>query len=290
MRSAFNQLLNASLPMIPGGLRSVACTLAVGVLMPSAPARAETLNWTAFANVAFLDTTSGSLVATLTNVDNSGVDVRVTLTGSIDQSRNDSPEVNQILHGGFTTGDERDNLFIRVDSANANDSLTLGFEFFITGTHTPQTVTDVNFLLFDIDTSRGYNPSWIDQVSDFSAANVYTGDTTSLTNLVAQDPSSDLVISPGGGTATGTGGQAPNKGSNSGEANLVADYENFTMTEFSFQYNNFGNSGSSSGIGVHDIHFTVVPIPEPSTWIAGLSLFAAIGWVHRQKRARQRER
>jgi len=118
-----------------------------------------------------------------------------------------------------------------------------------------QGVTDVNFKLFDVDTSAHTESQFVD---------VITFNTAGLTLT----PGADNMVSADGKTVTGTL-HATNLGAGSGDGNVSVQSGNLPLHEIVFTYSSLPeNLVNLHGFGIGNISFT--PVPEVGQLAIGL--------------------
>lgn len=140
----------------------------IGLLTSAAPAFAQvdtTLDWN---NVDF--PTDGATVGNYINVEGSGVDVRISVTGA-DTTAQANPD-NTLSDSNFVSPSPADTqtLFVPISGANGAQA-TVTIEFFETGTTTPIAVPLAEFQLHDIDILFiNGEVDWQDQVTISASA------------------------------------------------------------------------------------------------------------------------
>ncbi len=265
------------------------CLALISSLGVAPEAGAYTLFW------ASNEWTAGNLTQTFANVQNSGVDVRITITGDTtgDMAANfpDDRMTNSPLP------DNRRALWLRIDSweTNANEAVTVTVQFFRTGTTTPTNILLTSLSVFDVDThnSTGTSDKYRDELRNWggsSATNTgsfnilprssYATNTTAAT-FVINDTNATTTITgksaPYGDTTTYNAPQSPTNGFQRGTADLnfganaIAEfrytYGNSLLTNSSGLYRGFNPTLQWTALG--DIGF--IGVPEPAA-LAGLAL------------------
>ncbi|MBE9066163.1 hypothetical protein IQ260_05815, partial [Leptolyngbya cf. ectocarpi LEGE 11479] len=118
---------------------------------------------------------AGTTTNTYTNVEGSGVDVRVTVLNAVTNSPNPNLNLGDSDFVGPSPPDQT--LLIPLSGVNGAEA-TITIEYFLTGTLTPVNVTDASFLIHDLDILfNGGTVSWQDEVevSATSGGNPVTG-------------------------------------------------------------------------------------------------------------------
>lgn len=134
------------------------CLAGAALLLGGAPrAAAYTLDWDV------LDwTPSGARTNTFSNVDGSGVDVRITMTGDVSFFATSYPD-DAMTNG--TAPDNRRALWTRIDSyQNTNQSITVTVEFFANGTETPTNLLLTSIPILDMDSNNSTGNKYRDQI------------------------------------------------------------------------------------------------------------------------------
>lgn len=272
-------------------------SLAASILL--APrAGAYTLFW------ASNEWTAGNLTQTFANVQNSGVDVRITITGDTagDMAANfpDDRMTNSPLP------DNRRALWLRISDweTNANEAVTVTVQFFRTGTTTPTNILLTSLSVFDVDAHNATGDRYRDELRSWggsSATNIgsfnilprssYATNTTAAT-FVINDTNATTTITaksaPWNDTTTYNAPQSPTNGFQRGTANL--NFGANAIAEFRYTY---GNAQLTNSAGVltgfnptlqwtalGDIGF--IGVPEPST-LAGIALACGLLFALRRR-------
>lgn len=247
-----------------------------GWLSTLSPMSASVLDW----SDPLITYTPGSLSATYTNVDSSGVDIQITILdpnsilGSFGGTA--TPAINNVLTGGQPVG-QQENLFFFIQPNPVSEFIRVQVEFFLTGTSTDAAVQDVSFDVFDIDR----NGNGIDEVRNFSSQNTVAG-------TGPDGPSSVTAVNPANVNVTGSGTTIVATGvnnipNNSDQANITVDYTGVLLTEFAFDYGYASTaSPAGSGVGLYNINFTLVPEAEP--WVA-VGALPGVALVLRRRRS-----
>jgi len=218
------------------------------LLLAPASAKAMVLDWS---NVTW---SAGSLTGSFDiDPDNPGNDVTVTITGSTGQFFNSTyPKITSDFTGGLGAG--TDQLDLYVDYSNTSQSITVAVTFNYAGG-----VSDVNFILFDVDTGavtgKGKNPerAFVDQITGIAA--VATNDTLVAPTITVAN--STYTQTSGSGTnQTITGQDVANDFS--GQGSVTIDFGTNTISGFSFTYGEGPGSEKdpfAQGIGLYDVNY-----------------------------------
>jgi len=243
--------------------------LSLFLLLAPAPAKALVLDWS---NVTW---TPGSLTGSFDiDPNNPGNDITVTITGNTGQFFNSTyPKITSDFTGGLGSG--TDQLDLYVDYSNTSQSITVTVTFNYAGG-----VSDVNFILFDVDTGavtgKGKNPdrAFVDQITAISA--VATNNTLVAPTITVAN--STYTQSSGSGTNQTITGQDV-AGDFSNQGSVTIDYGTNTIKSFSFTYGEGPGSESNpfaQGIGLYDVNYKPkVPEYHPGLISAALCLLIA---------------
>jgi hypothetical protein len=270
--------------------------------MAASPAHGLLLDWD------LLTWTPGATNTTYSNLNGSGIDVTISLsiTGAafIPYNGIDGPSINNRLGGdagGNPGGDHTDalgnaspdSLFLHMDATSdnrLNSYIDVSISFTRNGSGVG--VRGVNFSLFDIDRGSGTSPNYtfddtIERISG-SLAGQSVAATVSGGSGIITTPN-QATGTPGITTTTYTG--------NINSADLPSSVLNVGWgTQFvdtvSFRYSSGdraqGNP-TAQGISLSDIAF--YPVPEASTWTAGIALSAlCAAYALRRKKATAEEK
>ncbi len=195
-----------------------------------------------------------------------GRDVIVAIGGNtsgLDNLGTLSPRIDSTQTGGLTPVE--DALIITTDypAGTVDREVTISFDF----SDYAGGISDVAFSLFDIDS----NASAIDEVMITALVN---GTLVDPTSLVAG--SANQVV--GSNTIVGTGISPPS----SSDGNVSIAFAYTGITELLITYRNGGQafSGGLQTMGIHDISYTVVPLPA-GLWLLGSALVAL---AHQRRR------
>jgi hypothetical protein len=231
---------------------------------------------------------NGSLSNTYSNVNGSGVDVTVSITGSTTRlaagpnaGDPQSPYLsNTVLTGGQTT--PSNSLFILANYSNTTQQVVVTVTF-------SKAVANVNYTLFDVDRGTlvsGNSYTFTDQISNITSSN---GTTTYASSLSTVGTGSTMATS-GTGTSQivfGTGVSDPTQ--NLG--NLTVNNGSQSVTSSTFTYGSYGATTQANpdqqGISLANISFTVVP--EPSWALASVLLCFWGAWKSRRGTRRPSE-
>ena len=152
----------------------------------------ESLGWT----------TGSTATRTYTDVDGSGIDVRVSFSGSLDDVLTNFPALNNEAWNEDLPGDVQQEFNFRMDLDNLSETISMTFEFFVAGTNPPQsTPAEVyvkGFMVKDID-RQDFPGFWFIPRSQFHDVLLITGttledDTVDPDSIVFFDPT--VAFSP----------------------------------------------------------------------------------------------
>lgn len=276
------------------------CVALVASILLAPRAGAYTLFW------ASNDWTAGNLTQTFANVQSSGVDVRITITGDTagDLAANfpDDRMTNSPLP------DNRRALWLRIQDweTNANEAVTVTVQFFQTGTTTPTNILLTSLSAFDLDTHNANGDRYRDELRNWggsSATNVgafnilprssYATNSTAATFVIDNTNATTTITgksAPWNDTTTYNAPQSPTNGFQRGTANL--NFGANPIAEFHYTYGNArltNSSGAFTGFNptlqwtaLGDIGF--IGVPEPGT-LAGLAVAGGVLiWLRRRMR------
>lgn len=243
----------------------------MGLCAAAGAAPAATLDW---------DTVGwpggvGSLFRTFSNVGGSGVNITVTVTNSTPASLvlSDSPDVNNDFTPPASSGND---FFLRTIGNPFGSGVTVDVVFGGAGV---LGATGVSFGLFDVDNDPG--TQWIDVLT--LQANPVSGGSVRPTSVLPANGSPAWGYNALSGVITGTASAAENSNNGTALVNFATPITRFTI----FYANGNSTAGSPAGnqwIGLGDIVFTPVPVPEPSSGaLLGLGLLA-LAWYHPRRR------
>lgn len=242
-------------------LTQIASYTAAALLLPLAAACAAQLDWDTVAaqtngqqnytftiggttqvNVVISNPTSGAFANTVS--DGSGVT---------------APAITQDLVGG--TNPVQKSLAIAAQFTTNTDSLTVTVSFKTLNGSQPQSVTGVNFDLYDIDLN---GTSYIDQIRNVQA--ILGSNTTIKPTQVTGSVGNTVTGNSTTGFTIAGAQSVANTGTTSDQANANINFGGQTITGFSFTYGD--TTGAQTNpirqvFALHDINFT--PIPEPGT-------------------------
>lgn len=204
------------------------------------------LDWS---NVSWPD---GSLSRNF-NIDgsNPGSDVNITVTGNTSRFFDEYPQITEDFTGGFGSGTDQLDLFVNFNSLGESITVTVTFNY-------ADGVDDVNFTLFDIDTSNSssYPRGFIDQIRNITA--VAMDGTTVLPIITSSD--NNTVLYAGTSTQAAQGvSVTSDTGSGSGDANAVFDFADHALKSLTFTYASSAtgvvSNPAQQGIGLYDITY-----------------------------------
>jgi hypothetical protein len=237
--------------------------------------RASVLDWDV------VSWTAGSLTATYTNVDGSGVDMTVTVSGETGDFLNEdgapTPQISNNITGGLTPAQNA--LLFYVDWGNENDTITVTVTF-------SQLVNNVSYDLFDIDrggSAGGGSRTFVDEISTITA-------TDGTTTYAATIGTSAENTTEGAGTGISIYGNGGNPSDTSGDGNASISYGSSAVNSLTFTYGNRSNSQTNpaaQAISMHDINFTIVPeVPTgiPAVLVCLIAVLATHGKGFRMRR------
>ncbi|MEW6303318.1 MAG: hypothetical protein AB1705_07605 [Verrucomicrobiota bacterium] len=206
---------------------------------------------------------------------NPGADVSIVITGDTSYFINSTPNDTTDLTGG--QGGSQQSLWLAVNFPSRNDTITITVNF-----HYAQGVSDVDFMLFDIDRGDGSYRDYITQIY----AQYDAGTPLAPTSVTG---SSDNTVSGSGTNRTIRGDESVDSDDNDGNATI--DYGTNILNSFTFTYGDHSSAPSNPGqqwIGLYDINFTPRPrIPEthPALFAAAFCVGAVFlkrrGWLAR---------
>lgn len=242
-------------------MRKLSWALCAALVLLVQPARALTFDWS---TISWSDgSLSGSQVV-------DGVTVTVSITGDTGFFISDYPQITDDFTGGLSDPDVLD-IFLNFNRDNRSITVTVTFS---------ETVTDVNFTLFDVDTASDGN-DFVDQVREIHANN---GGGPDLAATVTGS-ANNTVSGSGTTSATVTGtASTSDTGFSSGNANATIDFGTNTVTSFTFTYGNDSSAQfnpAQQGVGFYDIQFNKVPEYHPAL-LAALACSLLALWKLRQ--------
>lgn len=230
--------------------------------------------------------TPGSLLRTFTDVDGSGVDLRITISGNTGFFQNTTPQI--------VSEYSDDALQLFVDFTSNAQAVTVTFDFFETGTATAKEVTNFSFPVYDIDTDgSGYQWGFIDQLEDVagSGTNGNFGATFSPqgTQTTANQGNPNALVR--------AGLFQPTIASDDSAGTVDVSFGSNFGSSYQFVYTNddrpffFGdltqNNPTQQAVGLGDLSFDVpTPIPEPGAILTAALLIATIAIVHLRRNRR----
>ena len=237
--------------------------------------------------------TAGSLMQTYTDVDGSGVDIKITISADVGSFDAGFPSLDMT---GVPGEDDQKALWLRMDShSNLGQVVTPLVEFFETGTTNPATVTNVSAILLEIDyVDDGFLNMYRDDIRDISAALASTGDPVAgtATAITAGTPAFEIVDS---GllsmrlTGTANSPQSPSAGNDTGDATI--DFGSSEIKSFTYSYGNRlpldTTDPTLQYTALQSIHFLLVP--EPSSVILGLTGLSCLVFIGYRNLRRRKE-
>jgi hypothetical protein len=213
--------------------------------------------------------TPNGLTATYVDVNGSGVDMTVTISGDTGTL---ASQLSNTLTGGLNP--PQNSLLLAVDWASKSETITVTVTF-------SELVNNVSYNLFSVD--RGDNVgggirTYVDQISTLTATD---GNTTYAASITA---GAHNAIEGTGINQTIYGSGGPNPPDDSGKGNTTISYGTNPVNSLTFTYGNRSDSQSNpaaQAIALHDINFTVVPeVPAG----AGSAMLCLVGILAHQKR------
>ncbi len=220
--------------------------------------------------------TAGSLSQTYTDVDGSGVDIVISITGDTGNFAAGFPALDMNAVG--IGPDDREALWFRIDShATLAESIDISVDFLLTGTSDAASVTGVEATLLDIDYQEilafGFPVSvFRDDIRNIEGDLVGGGTAPATATAISGTPSF-AIVNDGASNMRLVGNedseQSPTAGFESGDATIL--FGEAVVEGFSYTY---GNDGSFDDPTLQDptlqytalgsVTFTTV-VPEPST-------------------------
>lgn len=204
----------------------------------------STLEWN---NVNWIN---GSTSQTITNVDNTNIDIEVIISGGTFLT--DYPQVNNTLTGGQNP--VNDSLMLLINENNAGEYVNININF-------SQPVNNISFNLYDVDTgpSTGFLQYTFqdDIILNTSPSEITTG----ITNINFEN----RILGFG------------ESNSNSSDGNVILQY-NSTLTNINFLYGSgpfTQTNPNQQAISISNLTFYPA-IPEPSTYISGFMLLTIL--------------
>lgn len=188
-----------------------------------------------------------------------GNDITVSITGNTGNFVNTTPQIDSKNEGGLGAGTKALDFTMQHGNLNQNVVVTITFNY-------AQGVDGVSFSLFDIDTSGGNQPSFVDQIRSIRGSFGSTNYSPTITGSV------DNTVAGSGTNQTITGNaNAPNTGAGSGDANATISFNN-TITSLTFTYGNDASSQdppSEQSISLYNISYKPkVPEVHPGLFAA----------------------
>lgn len=216
--------------------------------------------------------TAGSLSQTYTDVDGSGVDIVISITGDTGNFAAGFPALDMNAVG---SPDDREALWFRIDShATLAESIDISVDFLLTGTSDAASVTGVEATLLDIDYQEilafGFPVSvFRDDIRNIEGDLVGGGTAPATATAISGTPSF-AIVNDGASNMRLVGNedseQSPTAGFESGDATIL--FGEAVVEGFSYTY---GNEGPLTGddptlqyTALGSVTFTTV-VPEPST-------------------------
>jgi hypothetical protein len=209
---------------------------------------------------------AGTLQNSFSNVDGSGVDIKVTFVDSTPASLvlSQSPDVNDDFDPPSSTGYH---LFIQAEGNNSSSGVTLTFDFSgVAG------VTDVLFNLLDVDAGGGSPNRWTD-LFDLSAVPLGGGPAVLPTSVLPVNSSPSWSYDSGTGRITGNDAS----GSSSDDGTASVSFAT-PITSLQVLFLNGHPDAGNQWAGLSDISF--IPVPEPGAMpllASGLLLLLVLG-------------
>lgn len=236
---------------------------------------------------------AGSLMQTYTDVDGSGVDIRITISGDVGSFDAGFPALDMT---GVPGADDQKALWLRMDShSNLGQVVTPLVEFFETGTTDPATVTNVSTLLLEIDfVDDGLVNMYRDDVRSISAALASNGAPVAGTAsaITGGTPAFDIVdngLSTMRLTGTANSPQSPSAGNNTGD--VTVDFGASEIKSFTYSYGNRlpldTTDPTLQYTALQSIHFLLVP--EPSSVILALTGLSCLAFLAFRNSRRKKE-
>lgn len=213
--------------------------------------------------------TAGSLSQTYTDVDGSGVDIVISITGDTGNFAAGFPALDMNAVG---SPDDREALWFRIDShGTLAESIDISVDFLLTGTSDAASVTGVEATLLDIDfqeTLFGISV-FRDDIRNIEGDLVGGGTAPATATAISGTPSF-AIVNDGASNMRLVGNedseQSPTAGFESGDATIL--FGEAVVEGFSYTY---GNEGPLTGddptlqyTALGSVTFTTV-VPEPST-------------------------
>ncbi|MGE9294667.1 MAG: hypothetical protein ACQKBV_00050 [Puniceicoccales bacterium] len=197
--------------------------------------------------------TNGATSGTFTNVDGSGVDVSINISGGSFLSG--YPQTNTANTGGFSNPGDSLQLFINESGQWSGMDVTITFS---------QPVENLSLTLFDVDVGPRAN----NNRRTFQDIVIFNTTPDNLTTSADNAAYAGYFV-------YGTG----ENDSNQGGGNVYATY-NEAMTSVSFFYGsgwNTQNNPAQQAISLYDFTFTPTVVPEPGTICFGVALCVLAG-------------
>lgn len=254
-------------------MKRLFATLIAGIAF-AASSHAVVLDWTNAAVVWTAGAQTGSFDVDATNPGND-ITVTTALVGSATYAAS-SPQ--NIVNDGSTIGsDDAKRLHIRTSAGFVNTtsgiSITINFNY-------AAGVTNVSFSLIDVDATT---TTWIDRFSAITATPVtgpansvaLTATATSPPNITIQNNGTTSLVFFGN-TATG------NITDHTGDVTLTTGAT--PITSLTLFWNNPGPNFGGQVIGLSNISFTPVPVPEVGSSLGSLAICGGVAVLWRRRR------
>ncbi|MEO0795325.1 MAG: hypothetical protein AAFX93_09195 [Verrucomicrobiota bacterium] len=205
---------------------------------------------------------SGTTSNTFNDVDGSGVDVTISISGGSFLAG--FPQITQNQTGGLSPAQDALELFINESASGNGLTLTMTFS---------EEIENLSLTLFDVDTGPGgfFSPTFRDQV------------TFAETPTTFSDSAANFVS---GASAFGISENVPTSAGGNVSASFSAPR---TSLQFFYGAGPFTQTNpAQQAISLYDFTFEVTPVvPEPGTWIAGGTLVAACAIYSLRRRKRR---
>ncbi|MCP5539173.1 MAG: PEP-CTERM sorting domain-containing protein [Akkermansiaceae bacterium] len=244
----------------------------VSLLLPGVVHAQFLLDWDLYDTSDWAD---GTLNGTFTNVNGSGVDVNVAVTGDTSYFESYAPRIREV--DANSPYGEKFLQFGNIDyTDSSSQSITVTLSFFETGTTNPVELSAFSFQFFDIDTTYNTNNS---SLVNYNDRMTFSGSPT-ITEVITTGRSSPThsilgnVVQAWDGTLPRDSHAIPALGLNDLEGAVNVSYLNGGSV-FSFVYDNGPNTVTNSvgqNVGIYDLNFTPVPEPASLVFLASGSL------------------
>lgn len=227
--------------------------LAAGMLFIAPPCPAITLDWGAVTWPQRSLTNSYDI-----DPNNPGNDITVVISGDTADFTGKNPQLDSAVTGG--TNSPSLDLTTTFSAPKQSFTVTVTFNY-------AAGVSNVNFLLFDVDAQLTSNPPAVDLVTNIVATAVSGGVvgpstmTGSIDNLVGGTGTNQYAIGVANSSQTGPDG------------NVAINFGNTSISSFSFTYMNANtnSSGISQHFAMYDINYSP-KVPEVGVAFAPLAL------------------